>query len=255
MPRKSSGLDSARLEQMERDLQAVTSDAASLRLPIWSSQRRVKRKLAQPQPWCLAGFLLHTMLILYYLGPYSPRLPLPYLHFTGKAKDWPEITDEELTALIETAFLDAPAKLFLELCDPVHPSDDQAYQAALDFRSQFETMQWCEEMNTTKGLAPSSATILHRLYTDNEARPQDFQRHIPMNTWVSTPRTFVHKWRRRFGGRFGCIRIVPNLTAESMMAKVNGLVLVFVSILPWKHGAVLGPDFRPFRRALLKSRV
>ena len=255
MPRKSSGLDGARLEQMERDLQAVTSNAASLRSQICNAQRRVKRKLAQPQPWCLAGFLLHTVLILYYLGPYSPRLPLPYLHFTGKEKHWPEITDEELRALIETAFLDAPAQLFLELCDPLNPSDEQAYQAALDFRSQFDTMKWCEEMNTTRGLAPSSATVLHRLHTDNEARPQEFQRHIPMNTWVSTPRTFVHKWRRRFGGRFGCIRIVPNLTAESMMAKVNGLVFVFVSIFPWKQGPVLGPDFRPSRRALFWSLV
>ena len=225
MPRISGGLDGARLQQMKRDLQAVTSNSAALRLQICNAQRRVKRKLAQPKPWRLASSLLHTVFILYSLGPYSPRLPLPYLHFTGKEKDWPEINDEELTALIETAFLDAPDKLFLELCDAMNPSDEQAYQAALDFKAQFETVKWCEEMNTTKGLAPSSATILHRLYTDNESRPQEFQSHIPMNTWMSTPRTFVHKWRRRFGRRFGCVRIVPNLTAKAMMAKVSALAV------------------------------
>ena len=112
MPRKAPHLDAARLGQMENDLQAAKSEFASLGKPLQNAQRRVKRKVAQPLPWRRANSLLRTVLVLYYWGPFSPRLPLPYLRFTGKEQDWLETDDEEITALIErmreNAFLNAP---------------------------------------------------------------------------------------------------------------------------------------------------
>ena len=109
-------------------------------------------------------------------------------------------------------------KFFLDLCDAIHPSYAKAYKEAFDLKFHFETMERFEEMNSAKGLAPSSATIVHRLCNDNENRPPPSQSYIPMNSWVSIPRAFVRNWRQRFGGKFGRVRIVPNLTAESMFA-------------------------------------
>ena len=88
MPRRAPTYDATRLEQMERELHAVNSDVASLRTDVKDASRRIKRKSGKPQPWCFSETLLHTVLILYYFGPYAPRLALPYLRITAEEKKW-----------------------------------------------------------------------------------------------------------------------------------------------------------------------
>ena len=221
MPRRTPNLDDDHIQFLQENVKAATSGLHCLKKDIRTATQAVKRQRKAGEPWVLTGFLLRVVLILYYLAGYQPFLAVPYLHRAGRRKkNWEDPPDEFLEDLVEKAFMETGNDIFIELYDQESTPDPDALREALSFQSQHAAMMWCMDMNQTKGLAPSSATVRDRLDAANMLLPAHLQNTIPQETWLSTPRVFVHRWRCFWNGRFGRLRIVPDIEFEELRNKV-----------------------------------
>ena len=227
MPRRTPNLDDDHIHFLQENVKAATSALHCLKKEIRTTTKSVQRQRKAGEPWVLTGFLLRVVLILYYLAGYQCFLAVPYLHRAGRRKKWQDPPDEFLEELVEKTFMETGNEIFIELYDQERTPDPGALKEALSFQSEHAAMMWCMDMNQTKGLAPSSASVRDRLDGANLLLPEHLQKTIPQETWLSTPRVFVHRWRRFWNGRFGRLRIVPDIEFEELQNKVSCRIRIF----------------------------
>ena len=226
MPRRSPNIDEDHMQSLQRDMAEANSALRSVSRDIRLETKVAQRKQKAGKPWEITGFIWRVVLILYYLAGYQTFLAIPYLHRAGRKKRWEDPPDEFLDELVEKVFMTTPNYIFINLYDAQRPPDPDALREALKFQSEYAAMTWCMDMNQTKGLAPSSASVLDRLDAGNLALPEHLQSAVPQEPWLSTPRVFVHRWRRFWNGRFGRLRIVPDIELEELQNKVATLVFL-----------------------------
>jgi hypothetical protein len=118
------------------------------------------------------------------------------------------------------AFLAADAAELTALCDLESPSDQEVLQTALQHVEPWRLAVWCREQNE-KGVAPVTGLVLAKMEELRAALPDGVR---PPSWGVATgaaARVRVQRWRRRWGGRFGVVRVVEPIDLQSLREKAS----------------------------------
>ena len=191
----------------------------------------------EARAWTLSSFLLHASLIIYSLSGYTAGPAAKFLLNNGRQRHWPEKREEELEAMVEGLFLEFDLQALTALADVNEPSDPEAMRAALAYVEQWQLVQWTSQLNARQGVAPSTERVLREF----ERRRLDFPDAVRPKAVGSASdakaRMWLGAWRRRWGGRYGRIRVREHVVVSEMRSKAR--------VKAWRHGSSKsGPGVR-----------
>ena len=223
---------------------------ASAALSACRSERRGARKdlqraeRAQASQWVLSGHALRVALIAYGLAEYREEASIKYLAAFGRQRGWPQKTEEQLARMVEDAFLAVQADDFAAMTDDREPSDHAAMVEAIVYVQQFRAAEWARRQTLTAGVAPSTASLLRYVERDR-CRWHAAVRPPPRGAIEEKrARAWVRRFRVRWGGYYGRIRIREPATVEASFEKAAA---VAINSRPCASGSrmalVLGTNF------------
>jgi len=187
------------LKKRKRELNAALAETnRELRV----TRRRVKNEQRKEEThWQLSTFLVHTLLIIGQLA--DTPAAVKYLINFGRQRHWPEKSEEELSQTIVDLFLEVDAEELASLSDKEDPQDADAMKEALPYIEEWHLKEWVTGLNEQHGLAPSARAVLQRLDERRARVPEEVRPRYVGNVAESRARLFLHRWRRRWGGRHG----------------------------------------------------
>ena len=234
--------------RLEELLQAPAD--ASAALSVRRSERRGARKQLQRAggahalQWVLSGHALRVALIAYGLAEYRAEASAKYLAAFGRQRGWPQKTEEQLARMVEDAFLAVQADVFAAMTDDRAPTDHAAIVEAIVYVQQFRAAEWARRQTLTAGVAPSTASLLR--YVERDRLRWHAAVRPPSRGAVEEKRAraWVRRFRVRWGGYYGRIRIREPATVEASFEKAAA---VSINSRPCGSGSrmalVLGSNF------------
>ena len=184
-------------------------------------QRQKDMQRRQANAWKLTAVLEHTVLIIYGLTGYAAEPAVNFLAACGRRRHWPEKSEEELETIVVDLFLKVDAVELAGLTDTEGPADPAAMVAALPVVEQWRLVAWTAGANTTKGVAPSTDALLHRLEVERLKLPEAVRPEPRGTVADSRAREWARRWRRRWGGRHGKLKICEAISVPDMQAKAR----------------------------------
>ena len=178
--------------------------------------RRKAEKKKAAKAWALAGGLAHIVLIIFVLCGYRAEAAVHYLADHGRKRGWPA------KVVVENVFMAIDVDDLVALCDLEDPRDLGAAKVAVRVSEEWRLKHWVERLNFERGVAPSTEMVLARWAERREELPLICR---PPDLGVAAEarsRAWAMRWRRRWGGRHGRIRVRDDLSTEEMQAKVRG---------------------------------
>lgn len=176
---------------------------------------------AAARAWQLSESMRRTALIAYALADYRVEPAVRFLIASGRQRHWPDKTEEELATLVEGHFLDVDETELAAITDMEDPADGQAMKAALPYVEQWRLAEWATRLNTDKGVAPSTEALLHQLEAQRLALPGPVRPEARGTVVDPSARVWASSFRRRWGARYGRIRIREHVPLEEMMLKAG----------------------------------
>ena len=153
-------------------------------------------------------------------GVVEPPL-IEFFRSQGRQRHWRDKTDDELSEIIERAFLDTDVCVIAPLSDPEAPPNIGAMRTALGRMVQWWVAQWTLTQNRVRGVAPSTTSVLVHF----EALWLQLPEGVRPSPWGTSravaPHKRISRWRRRWGGRYGALRVreiipVPDMREKAM---------------------------------------
>ena len=164
--------------------------------------------------------MVHAVLIIYGLAEYNAAPAVKFLASSGRKRHWPAKSEEELAALVEDLFLQTDPDDFAALVDSGAPSDPGAMQVAVGVVQEWRLAAWTQCLNYTKGVAPRTEALLRQFEKSRLGLPEAVRpayrgavEHPPARVWAA-------RWRRRWGGFYGQLRVREAISVEEMRNKV-----------------------------------
>ena len=144
--------------------QAGLKDALeSKRKGIRAIQRREqKAKKKRDSHWKLSELLKQIVLILFGLAGEDACAAAAFLEREAAKRQWPSRPHEELRKEVEDLFMAIDLDAYTTLCDASGSSEPKAMQAAMAFWQEFSLAEWVRDANMSKGVAPSTGSVLDR---------------------------------------------------------------------------------------------
>ena len=132
---------------------------------------------------------------------------MKYLVNCGRKRHWPDKTESELEAMVEECVLQADEGELASLTDCENPSDATAMRAALAYLQQWRVVAWVRDLNASKGVAPSTSSVLQRYETGRAGLPEAVRPRAAGGLADCSARAWARKFRKRWGGRHRKIRV------------------------------------------------
>lgn len=128
------------------------------------------------------------------------------------------------------AILGAASDQLIALCDMDAPLDAEAISTALRLIQEWRLSDWAHAANL-EGVAPPTSSMLDQWERLRAILPEGL-RPPPWGTSASSQaRTRVSRFRSRWGGRVGCIRVQDAPPPEVMRQKAYGRFVGCGSVL------------------------
>ena len=109
----------------------------------------------------------------------------------------------------------------LQLTDPTHPLDEAAAALAARYVQEWALYSWGSALNVEEGVAPRTKAVLE----ESEAYRSRCAGGVqpPQRGSVSSPaaRKWAARWRERWGGFHGRLRVRNEPPLDEMRAKVS----------------------------------
>ena len=220
-PRFLWSMDRPSSEQMRQRSRELSAALAQTSRELRAAEREQARERSrQARFWQLSGQLLHTVLIVYFLAGCSADPAVTYLRSCGRQRHWPNKSDDELKNMVEDAFLRVDADELAALTDEDDPGDADAMTAALKVVAEWRVFLWASHLNREQGLAPSTEAVLQR-YEELRERMPDAARVAYLGTVADArARMWATTYRRRWGGRYGGMRVREAVPLPELENKV-----------------------------------
>ena len=111
---------------------------------------RCKARARASRAWRLPERVVRTALIVYVLAGYAVEPVIVFLRNAGRSRQWPDLSDPDLAAMIEQLFLDACEHDLAALTDEADPLDDIAMQVALRYVREWLVVSWDARLNVDR---------------------------------------------------------------------------------------------------------
>ena len=210
----------AELQEQERAL----ADALAR---VGAGLKRAKAaEVAAAKVWRLTQRMRRASVAMLVLSNGSAEPAVKYLATCARAQGWPEKDPEELAELAQDLFLQADVAEVAALADTSEPTDAAALAVALKYVGEWKVVVSMRHANMTSSAAPSSQAMVdeferQRLLVPEGARPRSLG-----NAGAPRAKTWAHRLRKRWGGRFGAVSVADRLEPGLLRAKA-GLFLLF----------------------------
>ena len=219
-------VSAADLQDLQELLRARRAELAEARrLESIERERERRASLAQRRHWQISGAVLKVALIIYQLARASTEPVVVYLRAQARKRHWPEMEDADIAELAVWAFLRADDGVYIDLTDIDAPSDPAAMRTALDYVEQWRVARYALEHNLTRGAALSSGSLLHRFEEGRQQLPEALRpRHRGVGA-QSKGRSFMSRFRKRWGGRYGALRVREQVPLPVLLSKARRYIL------------------------------
>lgn len=214
----------SRLEQLQQQQRQFATDLAGQREAIRAAKQQAKQAAkAQARQWVLNQRERRVALIAYVLAGYTAEAAAKFLESVGQQRSWAQKDEAELCRIAEDIFLSFGVDELADLTDLEAPSDIDAIRLAVDYVEQWRVVAWARRLNVTAGLAPSTASVLDQFAINRGRLPE--QLRPPDRGTVVEPRSraWVRRWRQRWGGHFGKLRVREPISIDEARNKAPRL--------------------------------
>ena len=162
--------------------------------------------------WKLTDITKKTILILYVKSGYRVCAAVAFLAMEARRRQWCPKQDTDLAGIVEAEFLRADVDMLAGLVDEEQPSDVDTLKRALAFFQEWLVADWVHNVNRRQGVAPPTSLVLEK-FAGQRSRHAEGVRPRDIGTVAEgKARKWVGGWRKRWGGRYGRVR----LTGEDM---------------------------------------
>ena len=175
---------------------------------------------ASTKAWRLTLDERRGVLMVYVKSGYAAEPAVLHLSKVGRRRRWPDMAAADAVRFVEDLFLQADAEELGDLGAMAPSTASPALRAASQVVEEWGIVAWSRRLNTEKGVAPSTDAILQRLAGQRHAvgHPSPQARGTVAQ---SSARMWASRFRRRWGGRFGCLPVSEVLPLEEMRAKAG----------------------------------
>ena len=238
---------------MDDGLEALRAERKRLKSEMAATKRHIKQEEAQAkaaarlavQQWQLAPRLKTVVLTIFLLAQYQAAPAIKFLHHTGHKRSWPQKNDEELERMVEDLFLAADVEQLGRLVDLDEPEDSSVATEALKYLEEWRAVEFVRDANSRLGVAPSTEDILRKLEANRLQIPESLR---PVSKGIATEakaRMWAKRWRERWGGCYGKLRLRDDTPVAEMQEKDCPLAGGWVSLLGFGRGRNPAPILVP----------
>ena len=150
--------------------------------------------------------------------------------------------------MMEDLFLQADVDELSRMCDLEEPDDSSVTTEALKYVWEWRAVEYVKDLNSRLGVAPSTEDILRKV-EENRVHIPEWCRPGSKGTAAETKaRMWAKRFRARWGGRYGRLRIADDMVLAEMQQKVQfstPCVVRFWHRRPVKADPFLVPDSGP----------
>jgi hypothetical protein len=209
------------MEELQRRREELNSSLREVRLEAKREKQKGRdTKKSEASAWRLSTALLHTLLIIYSLAGYTAEPAVKFLAVSGRKRRWPFRSDDALQVMVEDQFLQVDADHLACLTDLDDPVDAAAMRQALSYVEQWRLFAWVERLNSELGVAPSTDFVLRRLEENRMHVPEDVRPRAVGSVADGRARQWARRFRRRWGGRHGSIKVREVVPLPELLDKV-----------------------------------
>ena len=208
-------MEAASLEELRRRRQRVREDLAD-------AGRQAKlaksRAASAERVWKLVGAVLKTVLIIHKLAGGAVDPSVVFLTRKGRERGWPDRTDEELANLVHAAYAAADMGEVAALADMDNSTDAPALSMAVDYVEQWRVAVWARAQNRL-GIAPGGSDVLRHADQRRSRLPVPARPSPWGSNESAASRKRLSRWRGRWGGRVGKLRVREEVPLADMREK------------------------------------
>ena len=212
-------MGSTRAEQLKEERRALMHDIKQLNAALKKERLAAKRANSE---WVIPESVMSEALGIFVLCDWARQPVRKFLRLHGSHQRWSPAADCVLDKLVDDAFLDRDLD-FLANVDPV-------CSRALDIIKEWSVAQWVIDANAKHGVAPSTAQLLHEVVKRGASSAASVRmRNATGRPWANRWFCFLLsrcqavcalRFRKRWGGRIGTIKVKPEIKPALKRAKV-----------------------------------
>lgn len=227
---------------LQEQKQALDAALQANRRALRSARQQARcAATSRSNTWHLTTSLQNTTLIIYVMAENDVEPAVQFLQTTARTRRWPDKPSHEVGAVVQDLFLTIDISKLVDLTDPNDPSDPAALREAAGYVQEWRVCKWVRDLNKQQGVAPSTEAVLQRLEEERRRLPEAAR---PLSRGTSADagaRMWACRFRRRWGGRYGAIRIRDEIPLQELRDKA------FRTCKPWGiiFGINLGPPGGP----------
>ena len=209
------------MEALRKQHEDLNAALAASRRELRKTRAQARRARASDEAaWKLGSGIVHAVLIMYGLARYNVSPAVKFLAGSARKRHWPSKSDEELGVFVEDLFLQSDPAEFDALQDTEAPSDPVAMKLAVDVVQEWRLAAWTQDLNYTKGVAPRTEAVLRQLEQARQALPEAVRPAHRGDVYHPPARVWAARWRKRWGGRHGRLRVREAIPVDDMRSKV-----------------------------------
>ena len=208
------------MHELSHAKQSLDAALAENRAYLASARQHARaRQRSSAAAWCLSPHIEHASLIVYVLAGYTAEPSAHYLRGVAAKRRWPPKSAGALADLVEAIFMRVDVLDIARLSDLCEPSDPRALRAAVRVVHEWRLVTWVRDLNIAKGVAPHTDAVLHQCEHIRLSFPTAAMPPARRGCTESSARMWVSRWRRRWGGRHGTLRVRDDLPVDEMRRK------------------------------------
>ena len=220
------------LEASRERKRALTAELADVhRAAKRVRKREATRRSASARVWLVEGVKLNIVLAIYVLADCRHEPAVSYFRRMGRQHRWLQNSDTELIVLVEDLFLAADINQLASLSNVDHHDGSHVLRAATDYVWQWRLASWTAQQND-KGITPPTSLVLDQWAKNRIA---DLRPPYLDSTAFASARMRALRWRRKFGGRIGAIRVRQHTPVDVMQSKVSSMKMVHANARQRSH--------------------
>ena len=177
--------------------------------------------LAVARAWALPDQMRHSVLIAYVHADYEFAPATKLLAARGRQLHWPVKSEEDLVRIVEDLFLEVDDVQLAALTDLEDPLDAAAAHDAVRYVAEWRLAEWTAQLNMKKGVAPSTDALLQQFEAQRLALPESMRPAARGTSAEASARVWISAWRKRWGARYGRVKIRENVSVDDMRQKAS----------------------------------
>jgi hypothetical protein len=204
---------------------SIKAELSSTRKSIRDEKRARKDKAQRmASQWQLNSKAIKLCMTIYMLAEYRAAPAIRFLHVTGRKRKWPERSDEELQRLVEDSFMNQDVAELAAMCNVEGPQGTALTREAVQYVDDWRAAEYVRDLNARLGVAPSTADVLQKLESNRLQWPEAVRPSPKGTVGEAKARVWAQRFRRRYGGKHGRVRIVDDIPLEEMRSKASFLL-------------------------------